>query len=109
MTNEGNTTASYTVNLLLNDPVPAGFATQLLIHKTFTTPAADGCELEEQPHTILLANIPESAVRHRSDQSEPAEPAPAESEPAEPDAGARARRIGDDHAAHRRSRTSSTA
>ena len=58
MTNEGNTTASYTVNLLLNNPVPAGFSTQLLIHKTFTTPAADGCELKEQPHTILLANIP---------------------------------------------------
>ena len=58
VTNEGNTTASYTVNLLLNTPVPAGFSTQLLIHKTFTTPAADGCELKEQPHTILLANIP---------------------------------------------------
>ena len=38
VTNEGNTTASYTVNLLLNNPVPAGFSTQLLIHKTFTTP-----------------------------------------------------------------------
>ena len=58
ITNEGNTTASYTVNLLLNTPVPAGFTTQLLMHKTFTTPAADGCELKEQPHTILLANIP---------------------------------------------------
>ena len=58
VTNGGNTTASYTVNLLLNTPVPAGFATQLLLHKTFTTPAADGCELKEQPHTILLANIP---------------------------------------------------
>ena len=58
ITNGGNTTASYTVNLLLNTPVPAGFSTQLLLHKTFTTPAADGCELKEQPHTILLANIP---------------------------------------------------
>ena len=58
ITNEGNTTASYTVNLLLNDPVPAGFATQLLLHKTFKTPAADGCTLKEQAHTILLANIP---------------------------------------------------
>ncbi|HEU4891732.1 MAG TPA: FG-GAP-like repeat-containing protein [Vicinamibacterales bacterium] len=58
LTNGGNTTASYTVNLLLNNPVPAGFETQLLVHKTFTTPAADGCELKEQRHTILLANIP---------------------------------------------------
>ena len=58
ITNEGNTTASYTVNLLLNQPAPAGFATQLLLHKTFTTPAADGCALKEQAHTILLANIP---------------------------------------------------
>ena len=46
VTNEGNTTASYTVNLLLNDPVPAGFTTQLLLHKTFTTPAADGCDAQ---------------------------------------------------------------
>ena len=102
VTNEGNTTASYTVNLLLNTPVPADFTTQLLIHKTFTTPAADGCDLKEQPHTILLANIPNPQFVTDADQSEPAEPASAEPEPAEPDAGARARRIGDDHAPHHR-------
>jgi uncharacterized repeat protein (TIGR01451 family) len=59
VTNDGNTTASYTVNLLLTTPVPAGFSTQLLLHKTVLTPAADGCDLKQQAHTILLANIPD--------------------------------------------------
>ena len=45
----------------------------------------------------------QSAVRHRSGQSEPAEPAPPESEPAESDAGAGAWRIGDGHPARHRS------
>ena len=109
MTNEGNTTASYTVNLLLNNPVPAGFSTQLLIHKTFTTPAADGCELKEQPHTILLANIPNP--QFVTDPANPnlQNPQSPESEPAESDAGAGARRVGDDHASASSTRTFSTA
>ena len=63
MTNDGNTTASYTVNLVLNTPVPAGFSTQLLLHKTLLTPTADGCDLTQQAHTDPAREYPESAVR----------------------------------------------
>ena len=103
LTNEGNTTASYTVNLLLNEPPPAGFATQLILHKTFKTPAADGCTLKEQAHTILLANIPNP--QFVTDPTNPSlqNPEPAEPEPAESDPGARTRRVGDDHVPRRRS------
>ncbi len=59
VTNGGNTTASYTINLALNTAVPSGFTTQLLIHKTTLTPAADGCDLKELKHTVLIANIPD--------------------------------------------------
>ena len=59
LTNDGNTTAAYTVNLVLNEPIPQGFPSQLLIHKTTTTPAAIECNLAEQVNTILVANIPD--------------------------------------------------
>ena len=58
VTNDGNTAASYAINLVMNGSVPAGFGRQLLIHKTYNTPAAEDCTLALQPHTILLANIP---------------------------------------------------
>src|SRR6185295_12895449 len=58
ITNDGNTAASYAINLVLNSQVPAGFGRQLLVHKTYTTPAAEDCTLALQPHTILLVNIP---------------------------------------------------
>ena len=58
LTNNGNTTAAYTINLVLNETIPTGFASQLFIHKTTTTPAAINCKLAEQLHTVLIANIP---------------------------------------------------
>ena len=58
LTNNGNTTAAYTINLVLNQAIPTGFASQLLIHKTTTTPASINCKLAEQLHTTLVANIP---------------------------------------------------
>jgi hypothetical protein len=71
ITNDGNTTAAYTVNLVLNGTVPDGFATQLLIHKTLFTPAALNCQLAEQPHTILLANIPDPEFVPPADVANP--------------------------------------
>ena len=71
ITNDGNTTAAYTVNLVLNGTVPAGFATQLLLHKTVFTPAARNCELAEQPHTILLANVPDPEFVPPTDVANP--------------------------------------
>ena len=59
LTNDGNTTASYTINLVTNAPLPVDFASQLLIHKTHTSPTAMNCVLAEQPYTLLVANIPD--------------------------------------------------
>ena len=58
ISNDGNTAASFAIKLVLNRPVPTGFGSQLILHKTYSTPAAQDCTLAEQPHTILLANIP---------------------------------------------------
>ena len=71
LTNDGNTTAAYTVNLVLNEPIPAGFASQLLIHKTTTPPAANGCKLAEQLQTVLVANIPDPEFVPLSDVANP--------------------------------------
>ena len=71
LTNDGNTTAAYTVNLVLNEPIPTGFASQLLIHKTTTVPAANGCNLAEQLQTVLVANIPDPEFVPLSDVANP--------------------------------------
>ena len=57
LTNDGNTTAVYGVKLLLNQAVPNGIVTQLIVHKQYTTPAAADCELLVQLHTNVLVNI----------------------------------------------------
>ena len=57
LTNAGNTAAVYGVDLRLNRPIPLGFKTQLIIHKTYVTPAADGCELKQQIDNVVVTNI----------------------------------------------------
>lgn len=57
VTNKGNTTASYDVNLLASANVPGSIKTQLIIHKTYTTPVSDGCTLKQQTQTVLVTNI----------------------------------------------------
>ena len=57
LTNTGNTAAVYGVDLRLNQPIPLGFKTQLIIHKTYVTPAADGCELKQQVDNVVVTNI----------------------------------------------------
>ena len=37
--------------------VPAGVKTQVIIHKTYTTPVSDGCTLKQQLHTVLVTNV----------------------------------------------------
>ncbi len=71
LTNDGNTTAAYTINLVLNEPIPAGFPTQLLIHKTTTTAGAIECDLAEQVTTVLVANIPDPEFVPFSDVANP--------------------------------------
>jgi hypothetical protein len=56
--NRGNTTAAYAVRLQSNTDVPAGFKTQLILHRLYTTPVVDGCDLKVQTQNLLVANIP---------------------------------------------------
>ena len=63
LTNEGNTTASFNVNLFLRQATgdaakAAGIKTQLVVHKTYKTPAVDGCGvLKTQTQMVLVANV----------------------------------------------------
>ena len=57
VTNQGNTTSNYDVNLFGQTSVPTGIKTQVIIHKTYTTPVSDGCTLKYQLHTVLVTNV----------------------------------------------------
>jgi hypothetical protein len=61
VTNNGNTTSAYNVNLFLNQAaVPGGFKTQLILHKTYRTPVVvpGGCTLAYHSSTVVSANVP---------------------------------------------------
>jgi len=57
ITNNGNTTASYTVKAATNSTVPGGIVLQLLINKLYQTPVAVNCQLGVQTHWVTVANI----------------------------------------------------
>ena len=58
VTNTGNTTSSFNVNLFLSQAAPAGSVnTQLILHKAYLTPAAASCDLKVRSNTVLVANI----------------------------------------------------
>ncbi|MBA3638250.1 MAG: hypothetical protein H0W53_03030 [Acidobacteria bacterium] len=59
VTNDGNTTTSFSVKLLLNgaQPSPTQIALQLILRKVYFNPVAVACVLKNQPHNQLLANI----------------------------------------------------
>jgi uncharacterized protein YjbI with pentapeptide repeats len=57
ITNNGNTTASYTVKTALNGTVPSGIVLQMLINKLYQTPVAVDCQLGVQTHWITVANV----------------------------------------------------
>jgi hypothetical protein len=57
MTNNGNTTASYTVKAATNGTIPSGIVLQLLINKLYQTPVAVKCVLGVQTHWVTVANI----------------------------------------------------
>jgi uncharacterized repeat protein (TIGR01451 family) len=71
ITNDGNTAASYAVKLLMNGTLPNGFKSQLVLHKTYTTPAANDCTLTLQPHAVLLANVPDPAFAQPTEVTNP--------------------------------------
>jgi hypothetical protein len=57
LANKGNSTATYTVQFLLNGLIPPGVKYQLIIHRSYATPVANGCSLVEQPQNVVVANI----------------------------------------------------
>ena len=57
VTNTGNTTTGFNVNLFLSQAAPAGVKLQLVLHKSYTTPAAVSCDLKLRTHLVLVANI----------------------------------------------------
>ena len=75
--NNGNTTAAFNVHLFLADAAPAGIQTQLVLHKTYKTPASspNGCELKTETRNLLVANItnPQFASTSVPDQNDPSE------------------------------------
>lgn len=73
LTNKGNTTASYNLNLLSNGPPPSGLQFQLIAYRLYKTPATVGCNLTERPHNLILLNIRNRTVldRNSTDVSTP--------------------------------------
>jgi parallel beta-helix repeat protein len=60
ITNNGNTASAYNVELLLrgSNQVPAGFKTQLILLRTYTTPVSKDCQLMESTQNVVIASIP---------------------------------------------------
>src|SRR6202046_3498929 len=56
VTNAGNTSSAYAVNLAGQNP-PPGVALQLIVYQNYTTPLAQGCTLSTQSHFVPVANI----------------------------------------------------
>jgi hypothetical protein len=57
MTNTGNTTASYNVQVAATGTPPGGVVVQLILNKLYQTPIADNCQLGVQTHWVTVANI----------------------------------------------------
>ena len=61
VTNIGNTTSAFNVNVFLAAAgVPDGINTQLIVYKTYKTPvlALDGCSLKTETRNVVLFNVP---------------------------------------------------
>ncbi len=76
--NDGNTTASFNVNLFIANQSAAsgGIKTQLVVHKTYKTPVSDGCVLKSQTQTVLVANVLNPTFKTAGDDTafDPANP-----------------------------------
>lgn len=57
VTNTGNTTTAFNVNLFLAQQNVPGVKVQLVLHKSYLTPAVAGCEVKTRSQTVLVANI----------------------------------------------------
>jgi len=57
MSNNGNTTATYTVKVATFNPAPSGIVLQLILNKLYQTPVASNCQLVNETHWVTVANI----------------------------------------------------
>ncbi len=67
ITNNGNTTATYTVQVAANPNVPAGILLQLILNKLYQTPTAIDCQLTTETHWVTVANITNPKLYATSD------------------------------------------
>ncbi len=80
VTNIGNTTSAFNVNVFLAAAgVPSGINTQLVVYKTYKTPvlALDGCTLKTETRNVVIFNVPSpnfiSPGEGLPDQNDPSE------------------------------------
>jgi len=71
VTNMGNTSSAYNVNLTGQNP-PPGVALQLIVYQNYTTPLAQGCTLAVQSHFVPVANITSPSFATLSQLLQPA-------------------------------------
>ncbi len=57
ITNEGNTSASYTVQFFQSGTLPAGAQFQIILSKLYFTQQAVGCQLQQVPTNVIVANV----------------------------------------------------
>lgn len=57
LTNNGNTTAAYTVKVGSSVQPPSGVLVQLIINRLYQTPTAISCQLTNETHWVTVANI----------------------------------------------------
>ncbi len=70
VSNTGNTTGSFTINLASSSPVPLGNVLQLIISKLYQTPAAptgQDCNLKVETHNQIVTNIVNPALLNPTD------------------------------------------
>ena len=62
MSNNGNTTSTYTVKLADTTVPPNGIVLQMIVNKAYQTPASNNCQLTTENHWVTVANIVNPAV-----------------------------------------------
>jgi Putative Ig domain len=67
MTNNGNTTSTYTVKLADTTVPPNGIVLQMIVNKSYQTPASNKCQLTTENHWVTVANIVNPALFSASD------------------------------------------
>ena len=80
VTNKGNTSSGYKVNVVSNTPIPDGAKVQLIVHRLYQTPVAQvdaqgnpTCQLGKATRSQLLVNVPKPVINvlGQPDQPDP--------------------------------------